>query len=356
MKKTVVSIIMVSVLLLTAFGEPVLASTGMDNIQADNAATTVNATKLPKLTINNKTGQQLSLTLQGPKFYSLKVPTGKSSFEVEQGRYTYSYFACGKTQTGQLAVKKDGLSVKFECGGQEDKSAKLPKLTVNNTTGETFRIKLSGPKTYNFSLKKGKSNFEVEPGKYTYSYFACGETQTGKLTVKKKGASVKFTCDSKKDQSTTAPKLTINNNTGESFRITLSGPETYYFSLQKGKAKFEVKQGKYDYTYTACGGPQSGKVNVNKKGATLKLNCPKSAQKDGQLIKVSIKNQTGGYVTLSLTSLTGSQSYSFSLAPGASKIEVAKGKYSFTAWGCGGGSLSGTRNIKGQFVWKWFCN
>ena len=352
MKRTVVSIILLNVLLLTAFWEPVLASSGTDYIQLNGAAATVNATNLPKLTINNKTGQKVYLTMQGPKYYYLEVPTGKSSFEVEQGRYDYSYYACGSTQTGQFAIKKDGLTTKFECGSKNDSTSKTPKLTINNNTGETFRITLNGPKTYYFSLQKGKSSHEVEQGKYTYTYYACGSNQTGKLTVQKKGLTVKFKCDSKEDASAKVPKLTINNNTGETFRIKLSGPKTYYFSLQKGKVKFEVEQGKYSYSYTACGGLQSGTVNVNKKGATLKLNCPKSSQKDGKLVKVTINNQTGGSVTLYLT---GPKSYTFYLAAGKSSIEVEKGKYNFTAYGCGGASHSGTRNIKSKFVWRWFC-
>jgi len=340
-------------LLLTGFWEPVFASSGTDSIQKDGAVTAINATKLPKLTINNKTGQQLYLTLQGPKFYYLKIPTGITSFEVEQGRYVYSYYACGATQTGELAVKKEGLTTKFECGGKEDKSAKLPKLTINNMTGTSFYMTLIGAKPQYFYIQKGKSNIEVEQGRYTYSYYACGAPQTGHLAVKKKGLSVKFTCDTQKDKDAKVPKLTVNNMTGETFYITLIGAKPQYFYIQKGKANFEVEQGRYSYSYTACGGPQSGIVNVKKKGVTLKLACPKSSEKDGKLIKVNISNQTGGSVTLYLT---GPKSYTFYLAPGQSKIDVEKGKYNFTAYGCGGASLIGAKNINSKFVWRWFCN
>ena len=57
------------------------------------------------------------------------------------------------------------------------KSSKV-KLTINNKTGGTLYISLTGPKgNYWFAAsKQGKSNFQILPGKYTYTITAsnCG--------------------------------------------------------------------------------------------------------------------------------------------------------------------------------------
>jgi hypothetical protein len=46
---------------------------------------------------------------------------------------------------------------------------KLSKLTVDNRTGGTLFVSLSGPRSYFFSTaKRGKTTFsDIEPGKYT---------------------------------------------------------------------------------------------------------------------------------------------------------------------------------------------
>ena len=174
MKIVVFLIFIMSVVLLTAIWQPVYASSGADSVQSDEAATTVNVTKLPKLTINNKTGQQFTLTLRGPKTYYLTVPTGKSNFEVEQGKYTYSYTACGGPQTGNVNVKKGGANLKLECKKASAKNSTLIKVTINNKTGGYIYITLTGPHTYNFTVAPGKSKIEVEKGKYNFTVRGCG--------------------------------------------------------------------------------------------------------------------------------------------------------------------------------------
>jgi hypothetical protein len=54
----------------------------------------------------------------------------------------------------------------------------MVKLTISNRTGGTLYISLTGPKgNYWFAAsKQGKSNFQILPGKYTYTITAsnCG--------------------------------------------------------------------------------------------------------------------------------------------------------------------------------------
>jgi hypothetical protein len=61
-------------------------------------------------------------------------------------------------------------------------------VTVQNRSAAQVRITLTGPYYYSFTLKTGKNPISMEPGTYTYSYFACEKTKTGKLTVKANGA------------------------------------------------------------------------------------------------------------------------------------------------------------------------
>jgi hypothetical protein len=56
---------------------------------------------------------------------------------------------------------------------------------------------------------------------------------------------------------------------------------------------------------------------------------------------VSIKNDTGGTVTVYMT---GTASFTFNVAAGNQTISVCPGSYKYTAYGCGGASRTGTVN------------
>lgn len=58
-----------------------------------------------------------------------------------------------------------------------------------------------------------------------------------------------------------------------------------------------------------------------------------------QNASIIIQNDTGGTVTLYLT---GPVSYTFYVSPGAQTLSICSGSYSYTAYGCGGASRSGT--------------
>ena len=67
-------------------------------------------------------------------------------------------------------------------------AAKMAKLTVDNRTGGTLYVSLSGPRNYYFSTsKKGKTTFkDIEAGKYTITVrsSACSGTLSFKKTMK----------------------------------------------------------------------------------------------------------------------------------------------------------------------------
>lgn len=72
----------------------------------------------------------------------------------------------------------------------------------------------------------------------------------------------------------------------------------------------------------------------------------------GTTVSISIKNDTGGPVTLYLS---GPCSYTFSLSTGNTTINILPGTYSYTAYGCGGASLSGSKTLNSGDEWSWFC-
>jgi hypothetical protein len=155
-------------------------------------------------------------------------------------------------------------------------------------------------------------------------------------------------------QTATALQLIVNNKTGEKFNLVMKGPATYNWMLKSGKQTFSVKPGKYTYTYKACGGTEKkGTVEVKKNNQTLVLAVCKQQNKTGGSSNVNIQNDTGSTVTLILS---GPASYRFSLAPGKSTISVIKGTYQYTAYGCGGASISGSKKLGGKSVWRWWCS
>lgn len=150
---------------------------------------------------------------------------------------------------------------------------------------------------------------------------------------------------------TTTLSLLITNKTGETLQLNLVGPQTYTFTVPPGKSTQLVEPGKYKYTYLACQGKKSGTFTISKDGKKLLLaSCSKNQK--GKLVRVKIDNKTGGFVWINLV---GPASYQFSLKPGNSEIWVIKGKYTYTAFGCGGASRSGTYKLRSGMTWSWFC-
>lgn len=148
-------------------------------------------------------------------------------------------------------------------------------------------------------------------------------------------------------------QVQIQNKTGSDVTLTLTGPATYYLHLKTGKNKADVLPGNYSYSYQACGKTNTGKFNVKKNGGNLTL--PKCANSSGKVageVKVTIKNYTGGSITIYLT---GPQSYVFNFASGTSKMYVTAGTYNYTVYGCGT-SITGTKKFKGGgLTWSFWC-
>jgi hypothetical protein len=138
------------------------------------------------------------------------------------------------------------------------------QLTVDNRTGGTLYVKLSGSKNYYFNTdKKGSATFKnIERGKYTIAVSA--STCTGSLSYEKNltgSTSLKgFKCVAQRlgtvDQK--VAQLTVNNRTGGTLYVNLQGPASYFFSTSKrGSTTFkDILPGKYEITVrsSSCSG------------------------------------------------------------------------------------------------------
>ena len=74
---------------------------------------------------------------------------------------------------------------------------------------------------------------------------------------------------------------------------------------------------------------------------------PSGQANEGNTVGVRIINNTGGSLTLNLSS---PDAYSFTLQPGTNTIYVIPGTYNYTAWGCGT-TASGTKKLSKGDEW-----
>jgi hypothetical protein len=292
------------------------------------------ATQAVKVRINNKTGVGLTLRLEGPQIKTVSVPPGQTKIEVWKGSYTYSYTAYGLFKSG---------TVEFQ-GNRGD--LVLEKLTANlkidNKSGAQVRLSLSGPRPYNLTLPTGKTKVEVLKGEYTYSYLDHGVSESGSISIQSEQATLTLL--------NKIAALKIANKSGADVQVSLQGNVPYTLSANAGVSKHQIRRGTYQYKYFACGNWQSGEIQVNKNSVELNIASCQAATSGG--VKVVIENDTFGMVTLQLS---GPQQYWFYLSPGTQTIEVAKGSYDYTVWGCGGASKSGTKNINSKIHWRFWC-
>jgi hypothetical protein len=134
-------------------------------------------------------------------------------------------------------------------------AAATPGLMVDNKTGAGVTITLSGPANMTFIAGPGKTTKALQPGKYRYSYRACGANRTGNITIAQKSSKLTIA-------KCVTSKVTISNDTGGTLTLTLSGPANYTFNLGSGKTKITVIKGKYTYTGRAYCGSKSGTYNL----------------------------------------------------------------------------------------------
>ena len=130
-------------------------------------------------------------------------------------------------------------------------------LTVDNKTGATVTITLNGAGSYTIRAVPGKSSTAVTPGKYKFSYKACGATKTGNIAVLANGAKLAIA-------KCVMANVTIQNDTGGNVSLSLNGPASYFFTLATGRTKITAIKGKYDYRLAGICGSKTGTINLGK--------------------------------------------------------------------------------------------
>lgn len=79
---------------------------------------------------------------------------------------------------------------------------------------------------------------------------------------------------------------------------------------------------------------------------------PAATSCSGDTVSVTIINDTGGSVSLTLK---GPCTYTFFIGTGSTSISIIPGSYSYTAYGCGGANLSGSKSLGSGDEWTWYC-
>lgn len=135
-----------------------------------------------KLTINNKIGGNIYLSLAGPRDYGLWVSPGKTVKEMVPGTYSYSYYAEGGKEEGTFTLKKSGsvFVLKIDKG----------KLKIQSKYPQSVFISFSGPVSYNLWATPGKSTLEMRVGTYKYEFWADGKNYEGSVAITKKGGTL----------------------------------------------------------------------------------------------------------------------------------------------------------------------
>ena len=221
---------------------------------------------LGKLTINNKIGGRIYISFKGPRNYNFWVEPGKTIKEMEQGEYTYSFFADGDTVEGTVKLKRTStLALKLIRG----------KLTINNKIGGNIYLLLDGSRDYSIWVSPGKSVHELVPGTYKYSYYAEGAYEKGTFNLKKSGGNFVMKIDK--------GKLRIKSKFPHNVFVSFSGPISYYLWVTPGRSTLEMRAGNYEYEYWADGKKYKGSVNIPKKGNTMILEPPKVCSCSGNI-------------------------------------------------------------------------
>jgi hypothetical protein len=144
-------------------------------------------------------------------------------------------------------------------------AAQVAKLVITNKTADSLSIRLTGPKNQTLLVPRGKTIVELPPGKYQYSYKACGADKSGTLDLKKSGKLNITACQ--------MVKIKVFNLTNHNMYLRLTGPVNYNFTLAPGISNIRVVKGTYNLSLTGCGGPPDTGTEIFKGNIKLTVWC-----------------------------------------------------------------------------------
>lgn len=146
------------------------------------------ASRMVELTVDNRANNGITLYLEGPYRYTLKV-AGKSTeeFKVNTGTYKYTILGCGMSGQNTLSITGNTLLINPVCGGNvrtvpKDSSKvnigvqiKVVPVTISNDLNYRATIILTGPHTYVLTLNSDQDlKVTIGKGVYNVRYYACG--------------------------------------------------------------------------------------------------------------------------------------------------------------------------------------
>jgi hypothetical protein len=251
-----------------------------------------------KVHLINNTGEEIKIKITGPTRVTLNLDLGKNNANLLPGKYSYQFQACGRQYKGTFEVRKAGDSITLTTCRHENgrvNTDEWNQVIVHNKTKVPVSITFTGPKVYTVTAAPGNLKVKVEPGKYTYSYVACGAEHSGQfdstggipaegtnlglssrlgtteLTITKcRGDGGNTSAGDEKNGDQTEESRTIilvvANQTSSTLYVTLVGPRTYQFLVSQGVSKFKIEPGIYDFSVqsSACGNywKETGRINL----------------------------------------------------------------------------------------------
>lgn len=167
--------------------------------------------------------------------------------------------------------------------------ADLVRLTVENRTTGYMYMWLKGPQFYYLVIKpESTAVFTVEPGTYTQTVRACGDSASKSITIDTHTRQIMPVCGANAKNATETGsavydlsnlikivRVTIDNESETNLVAILTGPATYVFTvLEKKENVYTIAKGKYQVQYWACG-KYATRTWTAYSDAKLKLECPK---------------------------------------------------------------------------------
>jgi hypothetical protein len=122
------------------------------------------------LTINNKTGVPVIVSLSGPKNYTIVAAAGKNVKEIANGEYKVNYKACGVVTNAKVKYTGGKATINLV-------ACKMVVILVVNFTDSPLQVTLTGPGTYSYTLPaKTRLVIRVLRGVYRGTGAVCGKS------------------------------------------------------------------------------------------------------------------------------------------------------------------------------------
>ena len=227
------------------------------------------------LNIHNNTEDDVKVKLEGDETYNFTVKPGKSTKEVQEGEYEYSFRICNydNKTAGTIVVDSNDVWLKIPKCPKGDPVE--TKFVINYHIDQPITVELRGDKDYDLQIELGKNKFEqIMSGTYLYAYEVCDAVFAGELRIEKNGKTQMTikSCErlAYMDFEKPAPvKLRVANHLVIPLDLTLIGPLTYFQKVQPGLNRVQVVAGTYTYIYAAYGKRYEGTFTVRKGGTTI---------------------------------------------------------------------------------------